>query len=171
MTSSTAAVFQKKCIKAARFACCGVALLQGVAHAEVLEPVAVPEVLQGVWAGDDHDGRAQCERYRALADPWQGDGSAMVGMLMVTPTAMQKFSEYGEGDFYQFQTLDQQGAGRWQGRAWIGIDVLPDPGEDPSVELRLQLEGKRLSVESAGDGYREMKRWWRCSRQLPGDPQ
>lgn len=168
MRSSATAVFWKRWMGTALFAGCGL----GMAHAaaQVPEPVAVPESLHGLWVSDDRDGQAQCDHYRALTDPWENEGSAMVGMLVVRSDYLHEFSEYGEGTFYQFQQLGQHSPGRWQASAWIGIDQLPEPGEAPPVELRLQLDGKQLRVETSGRDYRDVKRWRYCTHHLPGDP-
>jgi hypothetical protein len=170
MTSSPTAVFWKRCMYTALFAGCGLGALPGAAQAEVPEPLAVPDALHGLWVSDDADGRAQCTGYRALADSWESGGSAMVGMLVVTPTYMQTFAEYGEGNFYQIQQLSPLQSDRWKITAWVGIDELPEPGEAARVEMQLQRQGKRLSVEISGRDYHHATGWRHCTSQLPGDP-
>jgi hypothetical protein len=143
----------------------------GMAHAaaQLPGPPAVPAPLHGLWVSDDPEGQAQCDRYRVLADPWEHAGSAMVGMLLVRPGYLHEFSEYGEGTFYQLQQLRLRAPGRWQATAWLGIDQLPEPGDASPVDLRFLLEGKRLTVETDGRDYRDVKRWRYCTARLPGD--
>lgn len=103
----------------------------------------LPAELAGVWSSDDADGRAQCDRYRALpADVGESDegSTSLIGSVVITPSMIHRYSEYGEGNFYAVRGVESLGAGIWKVTVQLGIDAMP------SAEDRSEMETHRLEV-------------------------
>lgn len=104
-----------------------------------------PDAVQGVWMADDADGRAQCERYRAVAGV-EGDDriNQLVGAEVVSPQAWHSFAEYGEGNFYFIRDTAKIGPQAWRFTAAVGIDTAVDDGDLSQATFRARIEGRQM---------------------------
>jgi hypothetical protein len=128
--------------------------------------VTVPAELIGVWSSDDADGRAQCNRYRALpADIGESDEGwvSLVGSIVITPSLIHQYSEYGEGNFYAVRGIEALGGGNWRVAVQVGIDTMPtDEGQPDTNTYRLKLKQARLRWESEAPAGAYASAYFRC---------
>ena len=118
----------------------------------------MPKSLLGVWHEDTQHGRDQCERYRRLdidQQPADEASDPLVGALVITDRIVHAYSEYGEGNFFSIQNVQQLSAGQWRVQSRVYIDTMPFEGEPgtESVDLFL-LHGGKLRWTEEGRGGR-----------------
>jgi hypothetical protein len=134
------------------------------AAAKVESPaVTLPTELIGVWSSDDADGRAQCDRYRALpADVSESDdGTSLIGSVVITPSMIHQYSEYGEGNFYAVRGVETLGVGIRKVVVQLGIDAIPTAEDRSRIEThRLEVRQGKLSWES--EAPTEDRAYFRC---------
>lgn len=129
--------------------------------------VALPREALGVWSTDDAEGRRRCETYRSLPatlpdDAHDAASAALVGSLVITPTLVHAYSEYGEGDFHAPHRVRRLGPDRWKVESVVGVDAMPSAAADSAEGDRpfrtthvLRLAGSRLSWrESTSSDHR-----------------
>lgn len=130
------------------------------------QQVALPTALRGVWYRDDAVGRAQCDRYRALPeDIGETDEGwiSMIGSIVITPTLIHEYSEYGEGNFNVVKEIANLGDGSWQVKVHVGIDSMPDDDSDLEVEAYLlELQQEQLSWEPYRTNGEHAPSYFRC---------
>lgn len=118
------------------------------ADVPVSRPDELPKALRGVWYPDDATGHAQCERYLG-ASPQVGDEEsiAMIGSLVVTPSLVHEYADYGEGTFFAVRTINRNGDA-WKLEVAVGIDTIPTVEPDQDFDLyRLELAQDKLIWE------------------------
>lgn len=127
-----------------------------------------PQALRGVWFDADH-AEVYCPRLLAASDPWEHDGSLLVGALWIDDEVLHQWAEYGEGNIYQVLRSIQVAPGQWQLEASLGIDVRPTLEEDGSFGLWLSLvDGVLVWHEQTSQAH--TRAWRRCS-DLPPRPE
>lgn len=130
------------------------------------QPAILPFELVGVWSRDDSGGRAQCDRFRALpANIVESDQGwiSMIGSLVITTGLIHAFSEYGEGNFYSVEGVENSGSGLWKVQVRVGIDTMPSDATEAEVKnYRLQLQQERLSWEPENVAKEGSSTYFRC---------
>lgn len=130
------------------------------------QSVTLPAELIGVWSSDDADGRAQCDRYRALpADIGGSDDGwiSLIGSLVITPNMIHQYSEYGEGSFNAVRGVETLGAGDWKVTVQVGLDTIPaEGGQSDTDTYRLILQSDRLMLESGAPAEKHASVYFRC---------
>ncbi len=116
----------------------------------------MPKSLQGVWHESSQHGRDQCERYRRLGpgeQPVDEASDPLVGALVIHDRIVHAYSEYGEGNFFSIQNVQQLSTGRWRVRSRVYIDTMPSDDEHgtESVDLLLLHGGKLRWTEEGRD--------------------
>lgn len=126
----------------------------------------LPAELIGVWSSDGADGRAQCDRYRALpADVGESDDGwiSLVGSVVITPYMFHQYSEYGEGNFNAVRGVQTLGPGNWKVAVQVGIDTMPaDEDQSDADTYRLKLQQGRLSLKSETSAEGRASVYFRC---------
>lgn len=127
-------------------------------HDAPRQSATLPAELLGVWSRDDADGRAQCDRYRALpADIGESDEGwiSLVGSLIITPNMIHEFSEYGEGNFNMIKEVEKAGDDLWVVKVKVGIDHMPVDDQIETYAYQIRLHQERLGWGSleAGEEY------------------
>lgn len=130
------------------------------------QSLTLPAQLIGVWSSDDADGRAQCDRYRALpADIGGSDDGwiSLIGSVVITPSMIHQYSEYGEGNFYAVRGIETLGVGGWKVVVQVGIDTIPaDEDQSDTDTYRLKLQQERLSLEPEAPAEDHASVYFRC---------
>ncbi len=126
----------------------------------------LPAELIGVWSNDHADGRAQCDRYRALpVDIGESDDGSisLIGSVVITPRMIHQYSEYGEGNFNAVRTIETLGPGDWTVAVQVGIDTVPtDQDQSGTNTYRLKLRQGRLSLKSEAPAEGRASVYFRC---------
>ena len=126
-----------------------------------------PAELRGVWFQQDPE-QLQCQRLLQARDPWEHEGSVLIGALWIDDRVMHNWADYGEGDIHQVVRSVQVSPTQWQLEVSVGIDTLPDLEQDGSFPLWLSLaDGVLVWHEQTGQRY--TRAWQRCS-DLPPRP-
>lgn len=127
----------------------------------------LPTELIGVWSRDDAGGRAQCDRYRALpADAGGSDeGSiSLIGSLVITPTMIHEYSEYGEGNFNAVKAIESLRDGSsWRVKVQVGIDTIPvDEDRSEMDPYRLELQQGKLTWAPEASHDERASTYFKC---------
>lgn len=140
----------------------GVVMAAASAAAAWLPP---PAELHGVWFDADH-ADVYCPRLLAASDPWEHDGSLLIGALWVDDQVLHQWAEYGEGNIYQVVRSSQVAPTQWQLDVSVGIDTWPDLEQDGSFRLWLSLaDGVLVWHEQTLQAH--TRAWRRCRDLLP----
>lgn len=130
------------------------------------QPATLPTELLGVWSKDDPYGRAQCDRYRTLPeDIGESDEGwiSLIGSLVITPSLIHAFSEYGEGDFHVVKEIESEGHGLWAVNVQVGIDYMPTDDTQLEVDTyRMRLQQGRLNWGPVEAGDEDTPALFRC---------
>lgn len=59
-----------------------------------------PAELRGVWFQQDPE-QLQCQRLLQARDPWEHEGSVLIGALWIDDRVLHNWADYGEGDIHQ----------------------------------------------------------------------
>lgn len=87
----------------------------------------------------------------------------MVGSIVITPTLIHEYSEYGEGNFNAVKEIASLGDGFWRVKVHVGIDSMPTDDADLEVETYLlELQQERLSWEPHGSNGEHASSYFRC---------
>ena len=127
----------------------------------------LPETLRGVWYRDDPTGHAQCERYRSASPQVTDEESvAMIGSLVITPSLVHEYADYGEGTFFAVRAVNRSGDA-WQIEATVGTDTIPAVEPDQDSDLyRLELAQDKLLWEPWDDPLQSQP-YFRCGDVRP----
>ena len=126
-----------------------------------------PAELRGVWFEQDPE-QVQCQRLLQARDPWEHEGSVLIGALWIDDRVLHNWADYGEGDIHRVVRSVQVAPTQWQLEVSAGIDTWPDLEQDGSFPLWLSLsEGVLVWHQQTGQGY--TRAWQRCS-DLPQRP-
>ena len=146
----------------------GVLLLSLLASADAPVWQAPPAALAGLWYADDEQGQEDCDSFKAANDPWQNEGSLLVGALWIDGERLHRMAEFGEGDIHQVVGSVDVSPTQWQLDVVVGVDTLPDLEHDMRFPLQLTLsDGVLVWHQQTGQGY--TRAWQRCS-DLPQRP-
>lgn len=128
--------------------------------------VPPPAALHGLWYRTDDN--ALCDRFLAAADPWEHEGSVLIGALWIDDQVLHIRADYGEGDIHRVLRSVQVAPTQWQMEVSVGIDAWPDLERDGSFPLWLSLtDGVLAWHEQTGHG--DTRAWQRCA-DLPRRP-
>lgn len=140
----------------------GVLLLSLLAGADAPVWQAPPAALAGLWFADDEQGQEDCDSFKAASDPWQNEGSLLVGALWIDGQRLHRVAEFGEGDIHQVVSSVEVSPTQWQLDVVVGVDTLPDREHDMHLALQLTLsDGVLVWQEQQLPPL--TRRWRRCS--------
>lgn len=140
----------------------GVLLLSLLASADAPVWQAPPAALAGLWFADDEQGQEDCDSFKAASDPWQNEGSLLVGALWIDGERLHRMAEFGEGDIHQVVGSVDVSPTQWQLDVVVGVDTLPDREHDMRFALQLTLsDGVLVWQEQQLPPL--TRRWRRCS--------
>jgi hypothetical protein len=120
-----------------------------------------PAALAGLWYPDDAQGNEACDTFKAASDPWQVEGSLMVGALWIDGQRLHRMAEYGEGDIHQVVRSVAVSPTQWQLDVVVGIDTLPDRERDMALQLEVTLSDGLLVWNEKTPPL--TRTWRRCS--------
>lgn len=123
---------------------------------------APPAALAGLWFADNEQGQEDCDSFKAASDPWQNEGSLLVGALWIDGERLHRMAELGEGDIHQVLGSVDISPTQWQLDVVVGVDTLPDHEHDMRFPLQLTLsDGVLVWQEQQLPPL--TRRWRRCS--------
>lgn len=128
--------------------------------------VAPPAALHGLWYRTDDT--VLCDRFLAAADPWEHEGSVLIGALWIDDQVLHIWADYGEGDIHRVLHSVPVAPTQWQLEVSVGMDTWPDLVRDGSFPLWLSLaDGVLVWHEQIPQG--DTRAWQRCA-DLPRRP-
>lgn len=129
-------------------------------------PAELPTAVHGVWHRLDEAGRAQCERYLALPEDISETDEgwiSMLGSVVITPTLIHEYAEYGEGNFNLVHAITDQGDGSWLVTVNVGIDFIPAADDTSGLDTyQLNLQQQELRWEPRRFLGRDGPAYFRC---------